>query len=198
MLIMLLMAVAFALQVHFSHAQILQRFVLNGWSWTGLLGYSWLHLGLIHVIENIVLLWFFGRKAARELGPWVFSGLYLCTGLFAGITHVALDGHPAIGASGAVMGILGVHATLYYRDFGRIGPVLLAVWVGLTIGLGIAGVPGTAHMSHLGGFCMGVFLASFLVVRGNTDASGVHPDWLRWLRVSYEEEAVAAPVLEVA
>ncbi|MFC1762850.1 rhomboid family intramembrane serine protease [Planctomycetota bacterium] len=161
-----------------------QRWILRGPSYTGVFGYMWLHLGLIHLLESLVLLWFFGRKAARELGPILFITVYLGCGLVAALLHLAFDGRPTVGASGAVMGILGLHATLYYRDFGRIGPLLLSIWVGLTLGFGIAHAGPAAHWAHFGGFLTGVGLASVLLVFRRADAHRVHPDWARWLRVS--------------
>lgn len=182
---MLLLTMGYGIQVHFwGDGRWIQPLVLIGWGWSGILGYMWLHLGIFHILESLVTVWIFGRKLAMETGLLVFGLIYISCGLVGAITHVALDGRPLVGASGAIMGLLGAHATLFFRDFSTAGQILLVLWLGLTLGLSL-GEPFTksSHVCHLGGFLTGIAVASFLMRRGVVDAAGAHPDWRRWLAI---------------
>ena len=144
-----------------------------------LTGLTWqfLHGGLLHLLGNMWFLWLFGDNVEDALGWW-FVPFYLTCGLMAGFLHIALVswpsmGIPAIGASGAISGVLGAYLMLYPQA--RIACVcglvfiyfrtsLRAVWFigiwfcfqllgALLTHFGLTG--GIAYWAHIGGFLFG-------------------------------------------
>jgi membrane associated rhomboid family serine protease len=80
-----------------------------------------LHADWFHLLGNMFLLWFFGRKVEDLTGPRQFLLFYLLCLLGDGITSTigrhalspAEGAIPAIGASGAVSGIMAAYLFLY-------------------------------------------------------------------------------------
>ena len=82
---------------------------------------GFLHGGWLHLLGNMFILWFFGRKVEDLLGPFHFFLFYLMCLLGAGIASTigryALSPYeatmPSIGASGAVSGVMAAYLFLY-------------------------------------------------------------------------------------
>lgn len=163
-LIMMLLTATFAMQISFDTSQeYLSGLILNRWSVTGITGHMWLHANVIHIVSNLVALWIFGRRVCLRLGNENYPFAFLFAGVAAAAAHIAFDGRPAIGASGAVMGILGMYVVLCYGNFGRLGPWLILLWFLLNLAAGMTGYLPSAYMGHFGGFISGAALAGFLV-----------------------------------
>jgi len=76
--------------------------------WWRLLSAAFVHIGIIHVLMNMYVLWSSGRFTERLFGNASFLVLYLLAGLGGNVASVAW--HPmtvAAGASGAVFGVYG-------------------------------------------------------------------------------------------
>jgi len=75
-----------------------------------------MHIGHMHLIGNMIMLWAFGKRLEDACGPWRFLIFYLIVGIIAGFGIVYLlppsDG-PGLGASGAVFGIMGAYLILF-------------------------------------------------------------------------------------
>jgi membrane associated rhomboid family serine protease len=120
-----------------------------------------------HVLFNMFALWSFGSLLERVWGPKKFLTFYLACGLAAAVAHLFLTNNAAIGASGAVMGLLGAYAYLFPNTELLIFPLPFPVKAKWAI-IGIAaidvfgGVYPTgsqiAHFAHLGGMAMGLIL----------------------------------------
>ena len=79
---------------------------------------SFMHGGWLHLIVNMWTLWIFGRALEERLGAPRFVLFYLACGVIASLTHFAFNFYspvPALGASGAIAGILGGYSLLYPR-----------------------------------------------------------------------------------
>src|ERR1700741_4813267 len=61
----------------------------------------------LHILLNMYGLWMFGCVLERVWGPWRFLLFYFICGFAAGLTQMFLTDVAAIGASGAVMGLVG-------------------------------------------------------------------------------------------
>jgi membrane associated rhomboid family serine protease len=75
-----------------------------------------LHGGWLHLILNMWTLWLFGPTIEDRLGHSRYLAFYLVCGLAASITHVMFNptsNIPALGASGAIAGILGCYMRLF-------------------------------------------------------------------------------------
>lgn len=160
--------------------------LLAGRIWT-LWGSVFSHASFLHLFLNMFVLWQFGRLLESILGPLRFLAFYLFAGAVASLGHSVLSafvlgapGLPALGASGAVSGILLVFGLLFPRHrillFGIIPlPAIFAAFA--MVGLDLWGLYRQAHGStlpighgaHLGGALAG-FLYWFFRLRGRIRA----------------------------
>ena len=80
-----------------------------------------LHADILHIFFNMYFLYIFGKGVENTIGHLRFLALYLVSGFFATIFHTAFSmlqgvealAIPAIGASGAISGVLGAYLMLY-------------------------------------------------------------------------------------
>ncbi len=138
-----------------------------------------LHGGWLHIIGNMWVLWIFGDNVEDRMGPFRFLIFYLGCGIVAGIVHIASNPRstvPAVGASGAIAGVMAAYLALYPRAQILamfpiiIYPVFFHVPAFLYLGfwfltqffsgtLAIASqreVTGIAVWAHVGGFAAGL------------------------------------------
>ncbi|MDI9431927.1 MAG: rhomboid family intramembrane serine protease [Planctomycetota bacterium] len=80
--------------------------MLNGWNFTGLFGHIWIHGDLMHLLGNMWFLWIFGNAVCAKVGNLRYLVLYVLLGTTAGVTHLLFDSRPALGASGAINGVV--------------------------------------------------------------------------------------------
>jgi membrane associated rhomboid family serine protease len=77
-----------------------------------------LHGGWLHIIGNMWVLAIFGDNVEDRMGPLWFLLFYLLCGLAAGLLHVFLNPNstvPAVGASGAIAGVMAAYFVLFPR-----------------------------------------------------------------------------------
>jgi membrane associated rhomboid family serine protease len=128
------------------------------------------HAGWSHIIFNMLGLWMFGTMLERIWGPKKFLIFYLACGLAAGIAHLFLTDSAAVGASGAIMGLLAAFAYLFPNTELFMFPFPFPVKAKYAIAVMAAvdlfgGVYPTgsniAHFAHLGGLLMGLILVIY-------------------------------------
>ena len=163
--IMALIVVLFVIQFTYDpEGQYLNGLVLEGWSVLAILGHMWLHGNLLHLAWNLLTLWIFGRYVCSRLGNMNYVLAYFFVGVVSALAHIIYDGRPAIGSSGAIMGVLGMHVLLCFGRLGFWGPWIVLIWFLLSVMAGFAGVLPTAHLAHVGGFLGGIVLGGVLTV----------------------------------
>ena len=128
--------------------------------WT-LVSYMFLHAGFMHLLFNMIGLYFFGPRVEDRLGAKGFLWLYLLSGLGAALFHFVFSReYPVVGASGAVYGVLLAFAMYWPRVRIYLWAILpIEAWLLATLlvlGSLYAGVnpsmgSRTAHFAHLGG-----------------------------------------------
>jgi len=163
-----------ALEKHFGS---MAKFVLRGFSISGLFGHMWLHGGLMHLIGNMLFLWVFGNAVCSKIGNVLYLPVYIMLGLAAAFTYIMFSDYPMIGASGAVNGIVGMYLiffplndiTCFWMFYFRGGTFSLSsfwmilFWLAFDI-LGVVGGGGAvAYTAHLGGFAAGIVIAVVLL-----------------------------------
>src|SRR5712675_3007735 len=157
-----------------------------------------LHGGWLHLILNMWTLWLFGPTIEDRLGHGRYLAFYLVCGLAASVAHVFFNPTsivPALGASGAIAGILGCYMRLFpLARIVVIVPILFIplfvevyafVFIGLwfllqlfqsTMGLLLPSSSGdVAWWAHVGGFLAGFTLGP-LLVRSRQRYRAYYPD----------------------
>lgn len=164
-IVMMLATVTFAIQMLGDpKQQYLNSFILKHLTFSSMFGYMWLHMSMPHMVGNLITLWIFGRHVSLKISDASYVLSFVLLGMAASTVHVYYDGRPTIGASGAIMGVLGMHVVLCFRQFGVLGPWLILFWFLLNLTAGIIGNYPTTYMAHAGGFLAGMVLASLFVV----------------------------------
>jgi membrane associated rhomboid family serine protease len=126
------------------------------------------HGGWGHILFNMFALWSFGTLLERSWGPKRFLIFYLACGLAAGLAHLFFENVPAVGASGAIMGLFAAFAYLFPNSELILFPIpfpvkakyAVAVMAGIDLFGGVNPTYGgnIAHFAHLGGLAMGFIL----------------------------------------
>ncbi len=138
-----------------SRGQIVAAEVAEGEVWRVVTS-GFLHVGIIHLLFNMLILFQLGSALEGRLGRARFLGIY-ASSLIGGSIGVMLlqpPTTPAVGASGAVFGLMG--AVVVQARRGR-SPIETSVGGLLILNLVITFVlPGIAIGGHLGGLIAGV------------------------------------------
>ena len=134
-----------------------------------LITHMFAHGGYLHIIFNMYALWIFGSTLERTWGPKKFLIFYIVCGLAAGIAQMFLvpGPIPALGASGAIMGLLAAFAYTFPNVQFYILPFpfpikakyMAAIYAAIDLFGGFSGsTDNVAHFAHLGGLIMGFIL----------------------------------------
>src|SRR6202166_4217157 len=157
-----------------------------------------LHGGWLHLVLNMWTLWLFGPTIEDRLGHARYLAFYLACGLAASVAHVMFNPTsivPALGASGAIAGILGCYMRLF--PLARVVvvvpilfiPLFFEVYAYVFIGLWFliqvlqsmmalllpSASGDVAWWAHVGGFIAGYALGPFLV-RSERGYRAYYPD----------------------
>jgi membrane associated rhomboid family serine protease len=150
----------------------MQRFMLRGWTFSGLIGYSWLHWSLWLLIFNLVFLWPMGNAVCAEIGNWQYLVIFLLVNFIAGLIHLLIGSGPASGISAAMACIAGMYLVFFPEIpmnclffFPRPETVALSTYfvvpfwfVGDAI-LAMVGLRGVTYVAHFLAFLTGISIA---------------------------------------
>ena len=95
--------------------------------------YMFLHGGALHLFMNMFGLYLLGPDLEKALGSVIYGALYLLAGFVGGIffvlvTYLLLGSlHPCVGASGAIMGLLGAISAIYPQRVYLILPLMIPI-----------------------------------------------------------------------
>ena len=146
---------------------LIPALVAQGEAWR-LLSSVFLHSGAVHLGFNMISLYFLGSFVEVAFGRARFLALYLLSGLAGGLAYLYFGGFnaPAVGASGAIFGLLGgvLGYALRRGTFSWQNPLirqlLILLALNLYIGFSIPNISNTAHLGGLaGGFAFGWLIA---------------------------------------
>lgn len=137
-----------------------------------------LHGGLLHIVGNMWTLAVFGRNVEDQMGPLRYLVFYMLCGIVSGIAHTMINAGselPAIGASGAIAGVMGAYLVMYPKSrvvvmvlivifpffFDLLAVFYLVFWFLLQLFSGVmelsktSSAGGIAVWAHVGGFLFG-------------------------------------------
>ncbi len=159
--------------------------ILRDWNLPQMIGNTFLHGGFFHLLGNMIFLWVFGNVVCGTVGNVAFPVLYLFLGIAASATHLGFDGRPALGASGAINGIVGMSLILFPVNRLKCWYVFSMPFAGIMWKSGtftvraywmifawavfdilgvVLGGGNTAYWAHIGGFAMGLIVATCLIL----------------------------------
>lgn len=151
------------------HGAMYVPYMLEGEGYYRLFTSMFLHFGIDHLANNMVMLGAIGWNLEYEIGKIKFLIIYLGSGLAGNILSAFGDlmtGEYAVsaGASGAVFGIIGALLYVVIRNKGQTGTIsgrglVFMVILSLYYGFTSSGVDNLAHIGGLiAGFVLGVLL----------------------------------------
>ena len=146
---------------------------------------TFLHGGFLHIVVNMWTLWIFGPALEDRLGPVRFAILYILAGIAASATHAFFNTTspiPALGASGAIAGVISAYAVrfpyasirvlvllLFLPVFFNVPAMVFAgIWFFVQVLQGTSELlspfagSGIAWWAHIGGFVSGWVLLNWL------------------------------------
>ena len=190
-------------------------------SWSGLkAGYLWqlltfqfLHAGILHLLFNCLVIYFFGRELEIALGVRRFVTLYLASGVVGGLFQASAGAFaehfpqsdwwarfaaPTVGASAGGFGLIAAYAVLYPER-----PLTLLLFLIIPVSMrakflllfsaaiavfGIAfPVSNMADAAHLGGMLTGVVFIRY----------AIHWDW-KWPRLRRNHAPIPRRLVKVS
>ncbi|HEX9037938.1 MAG TPA: rhomboid family intramembrane serine protease [Ktedonobacterales bacterium] len=150
--------------------------------WYRVLTAMFLHLNIYHIGVNMLSLYFVGVVTEQIFGHWRFLGIYLASGVIAGVAQAFFlpaiptalpfadalaTGNAALGASGAIFGIFGAFGVFFLLNRRALGPAAnimigqWAFWLLINI-LFTFSAPGIGIADHIGGLLSGMGFGALL------------------------------------
>lgn len=136
-----------------------------------------MHVGFAHIIGNLWVLYLFGDNVEDRLGHLNYLAFYLACGIAANIAQILSNtgsGIPALGASGAIAGVLGAYMIMFPTVGVRTwitwfwcmtipAWIIMGVWFILQCANSMfAASDSIAWYAHIGGFLAGISLTFVL------------------------------------
>ena len=165
----------------YTNPELARHAGLNPFNYWPILTNTFMHGGWLHLIFNMWTLWLFGLAIEGRMSRFRYLAFYLLCGMVGSLGHLMfnLDSTvPALGASGAIAGLLGGYGRLFPgAKVTLIQPIFIfpvvfsvpaiaytAVWFGLQVWQGTASMDvgsaagGIAWWAHIAGFLAGLAL----------------------------------------
>jgi membrane associated rhomboid family serine protease len=153
--------------------------------------YMFVHFGVMHILFNMVGLWFFGVPIEQSWGTRAFVKFYLYCGLVAGICVLLVNvlvgdwSTPTIGASGAIFGVLVAFGILFpdtiilmFFLFPMKAKYAVMIYVAVELLATFGPNTGVSTVAHLGGAAFAyVFLKHGLPSLKLPDVGGAYRQW---------------------
>ena len=152
--------------------------VTEGHEYYRLITSLFLHFGIQHLLNNMVMLGALGYQLENEIGHIKFLLIYFISGIGGNLCSLYWNvshGEQVIsaGASGAIFGLMGALLYIVAVNRGRLGRLsgrgmLIMVALSLYFGLTSSGVDNSAH---IGGLICGILITVLLYRRKRMDHS---------------------------
>lgn len=143
--------------------------IVQGGEYYRLFTCMFLHFGIEHLLNNMLVLFVLGSRLERVIGKIKFLLIYLLGGVLGNVISLYLELHAqnftvSAGASGAVFAVMGAMIYIVIRNKGRLGDlsmrqILIMAAFSLYFGFASTGVDNTAHVAGMvSGFLLAVLL----------------------------------------
>lgn len=151
------------------HGAMYPDAVLQDGEWYRLFTCMFIHFGIEHLGNNMLILFFLGDNLERALGHVKFVLVYLLSGLCGSMLSLLFmvrsnDYAVSGGASGAIFGVIGALIYVVIRNRGRLEDLTtkrLVFMAALSLYYGFTAT-GVDNLAHLGGLVGGFVLAALL------------------------------------
>jgi membrane associated rhomboid family serine protease len=210
LLITLLKVVNYELgSIAFGFLSLVPQLVMRGYIWQ-LVTYSFLHVGLFHILFNMLALWMFGAQLESDWGSKKFTEFYFFCVIGAALTTIAVaytgvggvsPAAATVGASGGVLGILMAFGIIYANQEIMLFPIPISIkakyfiaaiaFIELISAINAADPrqrgDSVAYVAHLGGLLFGFLYVKFAPRRGlgygvSEQYFGARNGYYRWKR----------------
>lgn len=154
------------------HGAMYEPYIIEGHEYYRIFTCLFLHFGITHLLNNMVLLGALGWNLELEIGKVRFVIIYFASGIIGNIVSLFYDltlEQPAVsaGASGAIFGLMGALLYVVIANRGRLGRLSgrgMLVMVALSLYFGLTST-GVDNLAHIGGVVSGFLLAVLLYRR---------------------------------
>ena len=134
-----------------------------------------MHGSAQHLLFNMLGLFMFGSVVEKEFGKLKWLVLYFFAGLSGSLAYMLFGNSifiPALGASGAIFGLIGGAAILkpkmiIWTAYGPFPMFIAAIGWGIAEFVGMFGVDTIARSAHIGGLVSGAVIAVILLTKIN-------------------------------
>jgi len=157
--------------------------VVNGWeNPLGLVGHIFMHANFLHLFGNMLFLWIFGNAVCSRVGNLRYLLVYLGLGLAATVPAQLIHPHAAVGASGAINGVVGMFAVMFAAAWMRVlyaipilawgrvfrvpAALMILFWLIMDMYGALYGGGRIGYWAHVAGFLGGFALAVVGLERG--------------------------------
>lgn len=134
---------------------------------------TYLHGGLLHILFNVLWIRQLGPEVGQIYGPARYFIIFTAGGVVGFVLSNLITGHPTIGASGAIFGLLAALIVYGRTQKGSVSAMMTRQvwqWVILLFIFGFM-MQEVNNVAHLGGF-IGGWVASQLLVSGVNKGDG--------------------------
>ena len=167
----------------FQHGAMYEPTVTQGHEFYRIFTSMFLHFGISHLVNNMVLLGALGWNLELEIGKIRLLIIYLISGIGGNLLslyrEIATETYAvSAGASGAIFGLMGALFYVVVANRGRLGRLsgrgmLVMVMLSLYFGLTSSGVD---NWAHIGGLISGFVMAVILYRGKNADGPYIRPE----------------------
>jgi membrane associated rhomboid family serine protease len=189
--------------------ELVPQLVMRGYIWQ-LVTYSFIHIGLFHILFNMLALWMFGAQLESDWGSKKFTEFYFFCVIGAALTTIAVaytgvggvsPAAATAGASGGVLGILMAFGIIYANQEIMLFPIPISIkakyfiaaiaFIELISAINAADPrqrgDSVAYVAHLGGLLFGFLYVKFAPRRGlgyglSEQYFGARNGYYRWKR----------------
>ena len=154
------------------HGAMYPSLVLDNGEWYRLFTSMFLHFGALHLLNNMVMLFFAGKYLEHAVGKIRYLVIYFAAGLCGSLLSLFMMVNTnalavSAGASGAIFGVIGALLWVAIKNRGRFENLTtrgLIIMIALCLYFGFS-TAGVDNWCHVGGL-LGGFLICFLLYRG--------------------------------